>query len=154
MNLKHVKSSLVNVNIAQFNLVIYLLSAEPATSITMTVEGTEVPEVTVTEGEPSTIVCTSLGSIPTIDILWTQEKDEMSEDITSGAAQTNSSNPDLTFDSVSTLQYSFSKDYNEGMLKCKTSGQARAESKEDIAVLNVRCKYIFKIVIIIIYLKK
>ena len=106
----------------------------------MTKDGTEVTTVTVTEGEPSNIVCTSLGSIPTVDILWTQQKDEMSEDITSGAAQTNTSNPDFTVDSVSTLQYSFSKDYNGGMLKCMTSGQERAESKEDTAVLNVLCK--------------
>ena len=106
----------------------------------MTESGTEVTTVTVTEGEPSNIVCTSLGSIPIIDIMWMQQKDGMSDGITSGASQTNTSNPDLTFDSVSTLQYSFSKDYNGGMLKCKSSGQALAESKEDTAVLNVQCK--------------
>ena len=72
--------------------------------------------------------------------MWTQQKDEKLDDITSGASQTNTFNPDLTFDSVSTLQYSFSKEFNGGVLKCKTSGQALAESKEDTAVLNVQCK--------------
>ena len=100
--------------------------------------------MSVTEGEPSAIICTAVGARPAVTIDWYHKTDGGSEtQITDGLNQVdspNAGNPD-TFDSVSTLQYTASIEYNGGTLRCVTTGQEVAESSEDAATLNVQCKW-------------
>ena len=99
--------------------------------------------MTVQDGVPSEIVCTAVGSRPEVDILWYQGTGaDANQPITEGITKDVTSNPDddARSDTVSTLQYTASKDYNGGTLRCVTYGQAVAGSEEDTASLNVLCK--------------
>ena len=100
--------------------------------------------VTVREGETSDIVCTATRSRPAVTVKWYHTSSVGQDtEITDGVSQTESTNPSdsETFDVESTLQYTASKDYNGFTLKCVTTGQLAAESKEDTATLNVECKF-------------
>ena len=107
----------------------------------MTQDGTDVDTLTVVAGTPSDIVCTSLGARPAVTIEWYHRigTDGTETQITSGVVEEITENGD-TSDTVSTLTYDISKEYNGGQLRCVTTGQQVAQSREDIAVLNIQCK--------------
>ncbi len=107
----------------------------------MTQDTRDVDTVTVVVGTPSDIVCTALGARPEVTIEWYHRigTDGTETQITSGVAEEITENGD-TSDTVSTLTYDISKEYNGGQLRCVTTGQQVAPNREDIATLNVQCK--------------
>ena len=114
-----------------------------SSSIRMTQSGAEVNTVTVTAGRPSDIVCTAIGTRPVVVIDWYHQLRGGHEyKITEAVNQVNYTNmvDNYTFDTVSTLLYNASREHNGGTLRCMTTGQEVAESRESIASLNVQCK--------------
>ena len=125
----------------KFRISVFLPFVVRSSFLVITQNGNGVSEVTVTEAEISEIVCTAVGARPAVTIDWYHKTPSGSETkITDGVTQVDTPNGD-TFDSVSTLQYTVSKDYNGGTLRCVTTGQEVAESREDTATLNVQCKW-------------
>ena len=116
----------------------------------MTQDGIGATSVTVTAGQPSDseLMCTAVGIRPGVTIDWYHQTESGSETkITEGVSQIDLHNADDpkvfdVFDIVSTLQYNTSREYNGGTLKCRTTGQDGAETREDTAVMNVRCKWL------------
>ena len=107
----------------------------------MTQYGSYVTEVTVIDGVVAGVVCTALGSRPIVEIRWYQRYDDESEErIMTGVTQTNTSNADGTFDTVSTLEYTVGDD-SVSSIRCETNGQHVAESRETLAYLIFKCKY-------------
>ncbi|XP_072049828.1 uncharacterized protein [Amphiura filiformis] len=105
----------------------------------MTQDGSDTSNVVVTEGEPSEIVCTAIGARPAVEIRWYHKTNGGSEStITEGVGSTEEDNGDGTFDTVGTLNYTASRNYNDGQLRCQTYGQQVAASREHISALNVR----------------
>ena len=115
--------------------------AAPVTSCTISQNDVNVDLVTTTENQITEILCTAAEARPPVEIQWYHTNKEGVETIIiQGVSQTNVSNPDGTFDTVSTLQYNASKEYNGGTLRCVTRGQEVAESREDAVTLNIKCK--------------
>ncbi|XP_072049823.1 cell adhesion molecule 2-like isoform X2 [Amphiura filiformis] len=110
-----------------------------STELKMTQDGSDTSNVVVTEGEPSEIVCTARGARPAVEIRWYRKTNGGSESrITAGVGSTEVDNGDGTFDTVGTLNYTASRNYNDGQLRCQTHGQQVAASREHISALNVR----------------
>ena len=121
----------------------FFVSTVPPSSLQMTQDGTSVDTLTVVVGTQSVIVCTALGARPAVSIEWYHRIGTGTEtQITSAAAEEITENGD-TSDTVSTLSYDISREYNGGQIKCVTSGQQVAERREDTAVLNVQCELYF-----------
>ncbi|XP_072048470.1 uncharacterized protein [Amphiura filiformis] len=113
----------------------------PPTSFRMTHNGIDVMVVTALEGESSDIVCTSIGSRPETDIWWYHRiKGGNFTRITNGVSQNATTNPDDTarFDTISTLQYINSKEFNGGELKCEVNGMEWADNVDAISYLNIQ----------------
>ncbi|XP_072048890.1 uncharacterized protein [Amphiura filiformis] len=127
-----------------------LADSTSETSVVRTVEvAGNAPEMTpltgghvrVIEGETSAIVCTATGYRPVVTIEWYHKMNGGQEShITNGVTQTEGTNPGDSelFDVVSTLQYTADRGYNNGALRCVTTGQQAAPSQEKIAPLNVQ----------------
>ncbi|XP_072049868.1 cell adhesion molecule 2-like isoform X2 [Amphiura filiformis] len=111
----------------------------PVVSCKISTHGADATVVTLTEGQLIEITCTVTRSRPAVDIWWYHRTQHGSEiRIISGVSQSNTSNGDGTFDTVSNLQYNASKEYNKGQLRCVTTGQEVAASKEDVVTLNIQ----------------
>ncbi|XP_072049829.1 uncharacterized protein [Amphiura filiformis] len=110
-----------------------------STELKMTQDGSDTSTVVVTEDETSEIVCTAIGARPAVEIRWYHVTNGGSESrITAGVGSTEVDNGDGTFDTVGTLNYTASRNYNDGQLRCQTHGQQVAEFREHISTLNVR----------------
>ncbi len=107
----------------------------------MTQDGTSVDTLTVVAGTPSDIVCTASGARPAVGIEWYHRiGTETETQITSGVVEEIKPSGDA-FETISMLSYNTTKEHNGGQLKCVTTGQQVAQSREDIAALNVQCKW-------------
>ena len=107
-------------------------------------------KLTVWEGQTSEINCTATRTRPAVTVKWYLTNDEGQDtEITEGVSQTEATNPSdrETSDVKSTLLYTASRATNGYTLKCKTTGQLAAPSKEETATLNVLCKFHHKIVL-------
>ncbi|XP_072049866.1 uncharacterized protein [Amphiura filiformis] len=111
----------------------------PVDSCNITEHGTDVTLITITDGQSSDVTCTATRAKPAVDIWWYHRTQHGSEyRIITGVSQSNTSNGDGTFDTVSILQYIAIKEYNKGQLRCVTTGQDVAPSKEDVVTLNIQ----------------
>ncbi|XP_072049831.1 cell adhesion molecule 2-like [Amphiura filiformis] len=114
----------------------------PPISFKMTQNGSDVTMLKVLDGDSSDIVCTSIGSRPDIDIWWyhrMKEDDDFTR-ITKGVSQhsTINVNNTLRFDTVSTLRYIASKQFDGGVLKCEVIGLQMTEKVDAMAYLDVQ----------------
>ena len=107
-------------------------------------------KLTVWEGQTSKIVCTATRSRPAVTIKWYLTNYEGTDiEMTEGVSQTESPNPidSETFDVESTFFYTANRNTHGYTLKCKTTGQLAAPSKEETSIVNVLCKFHHRIVL-------
>lgn len=103
---------------------------------------------TVWEGRASEAVCLATRSRPAVTIKWYLSDDEGHDtEITEGVSQSATTNPSdsETFDVESKLLFTATRETNGYTLKCMTTGQIAATSRQVTATLNVLCKFITKL---------